>query len=307
MFGERSGWERPLWFAHGHRERGRGVQLPARAAGTTPSGRVPRRFAAGVGVLDQTSFAKFEVSGAGAGGLSRPPVRERGPDRGRAHGADADVHGRRRDRVRRDRHAAGRGPVLRRVGGRGRGPRRGVAARRTCPTTARVRVDNVTARLGVLTLAGPNSRALLAAVTDADCSTGGVPVLPLPRDRGRDGAGPRDAGVVRGRARLRAAPSARVPAPHLRAAARRPASRSVWSTSATARWTRCGWRRPTGCGARTCRSTTRRSRPAWSGGCPSTSRFIGREPLQHVAENGGPGTEPGVPGRGCRRCRRARL
>ena len=38
-----------------------------------------------------------------------------------------------------------------------------------------MRVDNVTARLGVLTLAGPHSRALLAAVTDADCGPEAFP------------------------------------------------------------------------------------------------------------------------------------
>jgi dimethylglycine dehydrogenase len=38
-----------------------------------------------------------------------------------------------------------------------------------------VRIDNVTARFGVLTLAGPNSRALLSAVTDADCGPEAFP------------------------------------------------------------------------------------------------------------------------------------
>ena len=38
-----------------------------------------------------------------------------------------------------------------------------------------MRLDNVSARYGVLTLAGPNSRELMAAVTDADCSREAFP------------------------------------------------------------------------------------------------------------------------------------
>ena len=76
VFGDRSGWERPLWFrAAGTRARSTATAAPSwyEAVGAECAA-VPRRPS---GVLDQTSFAKFEVSGAGAERLPRPPLRQR--------------------------------------------------------------------------------------------------------------------------------------------------------------------------------------------------------------------------------------
>ena len=78
--GVRSGWERPLWFSRNGPERDeysfrRGNWFDA-------VGDECRAVRSGVGVLDQTSFAKFVVSGEGAPALldrlcaNRLPVEE---------------------------------------------------------------------------------------------------------------------------------------------------------------------------------------------------------------------------------------
>jgi 4-methylaminobutanoate oxidase (formaldehyde-forming) len=82
VMGSKLGWERPNWFARG---------VPARdvpAMGRTnwfgPVGEEHRRVRATAGVFDQTSFAKFELSGPGAaealdriaaGDVLKPPGR----------------------------------------------------------------------------------------------------------------------------------------------------------------------------------------------------------------------------------------
>ena len=152
-------------------------------AGTTRSGEECRAVREGVGVIDQTSFAKFEVSGPGAeayldrlcanslpqkvgrmaltqmctpqGGIECDvTVTRLGEERWYVVSAAATEH---HDEAWLEPHLPGDGSV---------------------------RLDNVTARYGVLTLAGPHSRELMAAVTDADCSKRGVPVLQLPGARG---------------------------------------------------------------------------------------------------------------------------
>ncbi len=65
VFGSRGGWERPLWFAP------EGVEPVDRPSFTEPNwfhhvGAEHRAVREGVALVDQTSFAKFEITGPGA-------------------------------------------------------------------------------------------------------------------------------------------------------------------------------------------------------------------------------------------------
>jgi sarcosine dehydrogenase len=65
VFGSRGGWERPNWFAP------QGVEAIDRPSFTKPNwfehvGNEHRTIREGVGLIDQSSFAKFEITGPGA-------------------------------------------------------------------------------------------------------------------------------------------------------------------------------------------------------------------------------------------------
>ena len=87
---------------------------------------------------------------------------------------DADVHAEGGHRGRPHRHAPRRGPLLRRVG-RCDGDARPGLDPGTRSDDGSVRVENLTARYGVLTLAGPRSRELLQGLTRADVSNEAFP------------------------------------------------------------------------------------------------------------------------------------
>ncbi|MEZ5100211.1 MAG: FAD-dependent oxidoreductase [Thermoleophilia bacterium] len=172
VMGSRFGWERPLWFAKDQPARdvygfGRGNWFDA-------VGEECRAVRSAVGVLDQTSFAKFEVSGPGAEALldrlcanrlpqavARMALTQMCTARG---GIETDVTV--------TRLADDRFYVI------------SAAATEThdlawiqwhAPDDGSVRVESVTARLGVLTIAGPSSRALIQRLTDADLSNEAFP------------------------------------------------------------------------------------------------------------------------------------
>ena len=63
VFGERFGWERPLWFS---RNGDRDEYSMRRGNWHDAVGEECRAVRSAVGVLDQTSFAKYRVSGPGA-------------------------------------------------------------------------------------------------------------------------------------------------------------------------------------------------------------------------------------------------
>jgi dimethylglycine dehydrogenase len=172
VMGVRSGWERPLWFANGP---GAGDEYSFRRGNWFDAvGEECRAVRERVGVLDQTSFAKFVVSGPGAAALLDRVCANRLPvEPGRlcltqmltpAGGIEADVtvtmlapdryyvvsasatetH----DHGWIERHLPGRGSVM---------------------------LENVTAARGVLTVAGPRSRELMQRVSSADYSRDGFP------------------------------------------------------------------------------------------------------------------------------------
>jgi dimethylglycine dehydrogenase len=173
VYGVRFGWERPLWFARPGEEP-RDVYSFRRGNWHDAVGEECRAVRSSVGVLDQTSFAKFEVSGAGAealldrlcantlpGEAGRIALTQMCTPRG---GIECDVTVTRllENRFYVISAAATTEHDLDWI-------------RRHAPEDASVRVEDVTERFGVLTLAGPRSRELLAAITEADVSREAFP------------------------------------------------------------------------------------------------------------------------------------
>jgi len=167
VFGARFGWERPLWFA---------LSGPARDEYSFRRGNwhaaVGEECAAvrsSVGVLDQTSFAKYEVSGPGAeafldrlcanklpAAVGRISLTQMCTPRG---GIECDVTV---TRLAEDRFYV--------VSAAATECHDFTWIARHCPDDGSVQLENVTSRYAVLTLAGPRSRDLLQSLTDSDCS-----------------------------------------------------------------------------------------------------------------------------------------
>ncbi|MEE2900382.1 MAG: FAD-dependent oxidoreductase [Gemmatimonadota bacterium] len=172
VFGARFAWERPLWFC---------TEGPARDEYSfhrgnwhAATGNECRAVRSSVGVLDQTSFAKYEVAGPGAEGfLDRLCANALPKSIGRMSltqmctpmgGIECDVTV--------TRLAEDRFYVV-------------SAAATEChdfewiarhlPRDDSVVLTNVTDRDAVLTLAGPRSRDVLQAITDIDCSRSAFP------------------------------------------------------------------------------------------------------------------------------------
>jgi dimethylglycine dehydrogenase len=176
VFGERFGWERPLWFAP------TGVEPVDRPSFREPSwhehvGAECRAVRAGVGVLDQTSFAKFELSGPGTRALLDRLCANRLPaEPGRIAltqvltargGIECDMTV--------SLLADGRFYV---VSAAATETHDFAWIERHLPDRG-VRLENVSERLGVLTLAGPRSRELLGRLTAADVSRAALPFFRL--------------------------------------------------------------------------------------------------------------------------------
>jgi dimethylglycine dehydrogenase len=173
VFGERFGWERPLWFSRNGPARDeysfrRGNWFDAVAEEC-------RAVRSRVGVLDQTSFAKFEVSGGGAERFLDRVVANRLPaEVGRmtltqacrpGGGIECDLT---ITRLERDRFYVVSAAATEEHD-------YGWLQAQLRDEDEDVRLENVTARLGVLTLAGPRSRELLQELTDEDVSRTAFP------------------------------------------------------------------------------------------------------------------------------------
>jgi dimethylglycine dehydrogenase len=173
VFGSRFGWERPLWFARDGSS-ARDEYSFRRGNWFEAVGEECRAVRSAVGVLDQTSFAKFVVSGAAAAAfMDRVLANEVPTEAGRIALAQA----------------------CRESGGiecdltvtRLEGDRFYVVS--AAATEAHdyawleaqlvededARLENVTSRYGVLTLAGPRSRELLARLVREDVSREAFP------------------------------------------------------------------------------------------------------------------------------------
>lgn len=171
VFGTRSGWERPLWFsADGAAEPDKTFRRAKWQQAVADECQAVRSR---VGVLDQTSFGKYEVRGPrAAASLDRLCANSLPRQDGRIAltqlcnergGTECDITVTRLagDRFYLVSAAATETHDLDWI--TSHLPEHGVT------------VDNVTSRLGVLTLAGPAARDLLARVTSADCSGRALP------------------------------------------------------------------------------------------------------------------------------------
>jgi dimethylglycine dehydrogenase len=173
VHGARFGWERPLWFAPPGVEAVDtvGFRHPAWLEHVAAECRGVREH---VGVLDQTSFAKFEVSGDGAAGyLDRLCANTLPQQPGRMSltqmctprgGIECDVTVTMLDR---DRFYV--------VSAAATETHDEAWLLRHAPADGSVVVENVSARMGVLTIAGPRSRELLSRIADADLSNEAFP------------------------------------------------------------------------------------------------------------------------------------
>lgn len=166
VYGARSGWERPAWFRRGDAVEEYSYRRPSWYEAVRAECEGVRT---GVGVLDQTSFAKFEVSGPGAqryldtlcaNALPATPGRMALTQMcNRSGGVECDVTVTRLDDERFYVVSAAAGEAHDEAW-----------LEAHLPADGSVTLRNVTSRYGVLTLAGPRSRELLQTVTDSDCS-----------------------------------------------------------------------------------------------------------------------------------------
>ena len=170
VYGAKFAWERPLWFARG--DNVRDEYSFRRPNWHGPVGEECAAVRSSVGVLDQTSFAKYELSGSGAEKFLDRLCANRLPkavDRmvltqmcTRAGGIECDVTV---TRLAEDRFYVVSAAAT---------ERHDYAwIERHLPDDGSVQLENVTSAMSVLTLAGPRSRDLLQSLTDDDCSRAG--------------------------------------------------------------------------------------------------------------------------------------
>ena len=256
-FGEKSGWERANWFepnaAAGDealRPRGWAGRLWSPAIGAEH--RACREAAA---LFDETSFAKIEVSGAGAAEfLERLCDNRVARDVGQITytqmlnprgGIECDFTV---TRLEDDRFRIVTGTAF------GRHDLAWIAQH--APEDGSVSVDDVTARYACLGLWGPAAREILeaATATTSRSATCGPGRSRSPRCRAWRCASPTSASSA-GSSTARSTRGSRSGTRSGRRAAR-----TASSPVATRRSTRCGWRRATASGAPTSRPRTRRTR-----------------------------------------------
>jgi dimethylglycine dehydrogenase len=172
VMGVRSGWERPLWFSR--EGPARDEYSFRRGNWFAAVGEECRAVRGAVGVLDQTSFAKYTVSGVGAAAFLDRLCANRLPDEpGRLAltqlltpkgGIEADVT------------VALLEPGVYYVVSAAATETHDLAwIKRHAPDDGSVAIENVTDRYGVLTIAGPRSRELLQGLSDDDLSNEGFP------------------------------------------------------------------------------------------------------------------------------------
>lgn len=174
VFGERFGWERPVWFAP-----------PGGPAADQQSFHRPGWFNAvraeslairdRVGIVDQTSFAKHIVEGPGAAGFLDKVIATKLPAVGRIGYAIVLAE---RGGIAMDltiaRLATDRFYLVGAAAGEVR-DRHYLLER--MPTDGSVRVESVTTEIGVLTVAGPRSAELIERVSGVPLSSTDTPFL----------------------------------------------------------------------------------------------------------------------------------
>jgi 4-methylaminobutanoate oxidase (formaldehyde-forming) len=173
VFGSKLGWERPNWFAPAAVEP-RDVPSMGKANWFTPVGCEHAQVREKVGVFDQSSFAKFEMTGKDAAAaleticanrVARDPGRLTYTQmlNGRA-GIECDLTV---ARLAEDRFYI--------VTGTGFRTHDGAWIREHIKAGADATMTDVTEEWGTLSLMGPRARDVLAAVTNVDVSNGAFP------------------------------------------------------------------------------------------------------------------------------------
>jgi 4-methylaminobutanoate oxidase (formaldehyde-forming) len=175
VYGSKNGWERPLWFAPD------GVEPIDQLDFLDPGW---KKFAAAehrvvrehVALIDQSSFAKFEIIGSGVvAALQNLCVSDMDKPVGaiiytqmcnETGGTEADVTF---IRLARDRFYL--------VTGSGFGVRDSDWIKRHVPEDGSVYLVEVTSGMAVVNIVGPKSRDVLAAVSESDVSNGALPFL----------------------------------------------------------------------------------------------------------------------------------
>ena len=173
VFGSKLGWERPNWFAPEGMEP-RDVPTMGRQNWFDAVGEEHRHVREKVGIFDQSSFAKYEISGSDAlSALSRICANDVSKPEGRLTytqllstrgGIEADLTV---ARLSEDRFYV--------VTGTGFRTHDLAWIREHVPDGADVRIDDITEAYGTLSLMGPHARDVLEKVTDADVSNQAFP------------------------------------------------------------------------------------------------------------------------------------
>ncbi len=175
VFGEKMGWERANWFAREGEEPADRYSFvrPNWIESVAAEHRAAREACA---LFDMTSFAKFVVEGRdaekamswiAAGDVAKPPGRVTYTQFLNAKGGiEADVTV---ARLAADRYYV--------VSGTGQRTRDFDWIARNIPAGMEVQLTDVTEDVAVLALMGPKSRAILAAVNDADMSNAAFPFM----------------------------------------------------------------------------------------------------------------------------------
>ena len=172
VFGTKAGWERPNWFAPPGTEPIDGPSFEGKPNWFDAVGEEVRAIRERAALIDQSSFAKFEIAGPGAeAALQRIAANDLGgaAGQGRVHAA---VQRARRHRGRRDLDPRGADRFLL-VTGAGFGVRDSGWVARQLP--AAVAIREVTGALATLNLCGPRARDVLQSVSDDDVSNAALP------------------------------------------------------------------------------------------------------------------------------------
>ncbi|WP_022728122.1 GcvT family protein [Fodinicurvata sediminis] len=175
VWGQRYGWERPNWFAPEGVER-KDVWSFRRTNYFEHVGNEARHMREKAGLIDLTSFSKFEVSGPGAEAYLDRLVANTIPKKvGRMSLSHALTHsGGVRSEFTITKLAENRFYLI----------SSGSAERfdwdflfKNLPDDGSVRLDNITGSRGVFVLSGPNARDILQQLTDSDLSNAAFPWL----------------------------------------------------------------------------------------------------------------------------------
>ena len=175
VWGQRYGWERPNWFAPPGVERVDDWSF-RRSKYFEHVGNEHRHLRDKVGLIDITSFAKFRVSGPGAEPMLDYMLANRIPKKqGRIGLAHALT---RKGGVRSEFTVSREGPESFYLVSSGAAEAYDYdLLLKSLPADGSVRLENLTALLGVLVLAGPRARDVLRKLTDADLSSNAFPWL----------------------------------------------------------------------------------------------------------------------------------